>query len=210
MCVNMEYIQLFYVSQSHHLNSSYSSAEILSWLNDSILTEYTTSIDTRSLSVTSNSQWSNTTQLPANITAKLKLLFYEESNGTVSALLETGKNCVLPPEKTDCSAYDLDGPGYGSMKRWIDISNLMPNSTSPYPSGVSLHESYTNATFSTPFSSAEGSDANFTVSTLFNSGSATPLLGVEGQLFLSDTYANGSFGTSEHRRLPNSSVMNVH
>lgn len=191
---------MFYVSQSHHLNSSFKFSNSLSWLNDSIATDYTTTASTRSLSVTSNSHWSNITKLPANITAELMLLFYENQNGTVSALLETGKQCVsIPGGTSECFSYDPYVIGSDLIRRWIDISDSQLGSTSPFPTGTSLYDSYPNATFSAPFSSAEGSEANFTVRTLFNIGSKIPLDGLEGSLFLYTMYESGNFQSSEHR-----------
>ena len=123
--------------------------------------------------------------------------------------METGKECVIiAAETTDCF-YDLDDPNSGLVKKWIDTSLSQPNSTSTYPSDT-LQKSYANAKFSTPFSSVEGMGPNFTVRTIFNIGSTTPLDGIEGALFLDDTYyESGVFIKSEHRCVPNFGVINV-
>lgn len=181
-------IQLFYVSQSHHLNSSYTSSDSLNWLNDSTLTTYTTAASTRSLAVASNPQSFNTTDLPANVTANLTLLFYEDPNGTVGTLLETGQQCDLSTvAPTECHPNTQFGSESGSSQEWIDVS-------------PTLYGSFENATFSAPFT-IRNKQPNFTVSILFYIGSTTPLDGVAGRLFLWSTYDSGGFSTSRHRRV---------
>ena len=121
---------MYYISESRALNLSFGNGA--SWYppSDLDLPKYFTAENTRSLSVTSR---------PSNFTSSA-LLFYEDPNGKVSALLQRSL-------------------GNGTV-RYINItsqkSNSLPNQFhNPTGSNFSytLYESNINATFSAPFTS---------------------------------------------------------
>ena len=136
-------IWLLYVSKSHVLVSAW--AQEGSWSPDPEFGNWSTAVDTRSLSLcmlpgagASNS--SNINQA---------LLFYVNSTGQVSALLQLYQNET-------------------AQTQWVDItsqeSKSLPREFVEQGSGVvtTMYETQPNATFSTPFTSA----ANFSESTV--------------------------------------------
>ncbi|CAF9916808.1 MAG: hypothetical protein ALECFALPRED_010873 [Alectoria fallacina] len=152
-----EVIQLFYVSQSHHLNCSSVYSGQFNWINDDSLSNYSTASNTRSLSVTSIPQGLNSTA-PVNGTADIALLFYVNTNGNVSALLNIARN--------DSISVDEDETVSSWRTEWIDISNLQSNMSNPYESSPVVPGSVP------PFTSIEGMSVNFTVETIFAVGPA--------------------------------------
>lgn len=124
----------------------------------------------RSLSVTLNSHWFNTTELSANATAPIALLLYENSNSSMSVLLKTAKRCPQVTKST--CVFDLDNPNKSWIDEWIDISRSKSNSTSS--PGTALSGLLVNYTFSTPFTSMGGNEAYFSVGTVFIVDSTNP------------------------------------
>ena len=144
---------MHYVSDSHILASSKFVRD--DWTPDPTFGNGSTAVDTRSLSFCSLPG----TETTNNAYVNLGLLFYENSTGKVSALLQRGQK---NPE---------DG-GPGVTIEWIDITSLESRSLADDlrigPDGnnatTTLYESNDgeNMTFSAPFTSA----ANFTGSAI--------------------------------------------
>ena len=118
-----------------------------SWSLDTSLSTYKTAVNTRSLSITSIGNGSSST----NFTTDSALLYYENPDGNMSALLQRGD------------------PLY--QAQWINItsqgSESLPDefrnnqSSTVYLTSATLYESDTNATFNTPFISGADFDALF-------------------------------------------------
>ena len=130
---------LYFVSEYHLLSSSVYDEGY--WTLDDTLGHLSTAIDTRSLSITSVS---NT---DTNSTTNSGLLYYENPTVNVSALLQR----ISPQPTQNLKALNA---------QWIDItsqeSKSLPGEFRNVPdfnSSNTLYESYTNAIFSTPFTS---------------------------------------------------------
>ncbi|KAL9076101.1 MAG: hypothetical protein Q9161_001148 [Pseudevernia consocians] len=185
-------IELYYVSQNNSLWSSIFNQGV--WTLDSSLNTYSTTVDTRSLSITPIGNGSS----DANPTTNSALLYYENSNGNVSALLRRGS--------------------FVDQFQWVDItsqqSESLPNefgnapglnahSDTNIPEEISgdyfndsktLYESDTDAIFSTPFTSGANLSGPF-IGALFYSPPEPSL--VNGKFPLSSgsfTYAGYSIG----------------
>ena len=130
--VNTTQIKLYYVSEGHVLTSSSYLFGAWSPGLDSSLENYSTALNTRSLSVASTGSPLNAT---VNSTSSA-LLYYESPSGNISALLQQGD-------------------------RWVDItsqdSKLLPSefrntpTSTQYQGGHTLYESEIYGTLSTPF-----------------------------------------------------------
>ncbi|CAD6592462.1 MAG: hypothetical protein ASARMPREDX12_006139 [Alectoria sarmentosa] len=138
-------IGLQYVSESHILISN--NLVQGNWTPDSTFGNWSTAVDTRSLSFCSIP---SPETAPNNSTLNIALLFYENSKGKVSALLQRGSS-------------GGNGSYQSGTIRWVDItsqeSRSLPNDFRNTPSSnnnqsTTLYESDTNATFSAPFTSA--------------------------------------------------------
>ncbi|CAD6577270.1 MAG: hypothetical protein ASARMPREDX12_008290 [Alectoria sarmentosa] len=204
-------IELFYVSQSHHLNSTYTDSNFINWQYDTNngLTKYVTASNTRSLSVTSNPYGLNSNDtLPGNATSTTALLFYENSNANVSVLLRTAKQCVLGEggnenitciPKSDIANASI--PITGFTENWTDNSSALRNSYTELGH-------YTNFNLGTPFVSVKGpltqggAVATFSVQTFFTESSMTPLL--SDNLTFSETSIDEFMYTGESGFLINS------
>ena len=152
----MNQIRLYYISTSNQLSISVSDTEI--WISSDELSSYTTSQNTRQLSLTSKIDTNDTFDLPINKTINQGLLLYENPLGNVTALLKIRQPCTSDPR--------FCGPEVGGLN-WLDISK---NNKSVPQSGFlgfssTLYESSPESIFSTPFASAlsdpvNGSDLN--------------------------------------------------
>ena len=121
-------IEVFYVSQGDHLSSCFTLGNLGAWQNDGSLSKYTTSPNTRSLSVTSNLQAISNATNPVsntNVTTTMAALFYESPNGIVAALSRVANGCSihLCPYRTasDNPIYTGDFRNFS----WIDNSPAM-------------------------------------------------------------------------------------
>lgn len=170
--------------------------------NGGSITQYTTAPNTRSLSVASNIQPTN---FYANATAVLALLFYENSNGSVRALVNT----VQSNAYTACmTKLDTDECGLGT---WIDDSTAwhasfissLHNVDNISATGLVDAASSDIGTLGAPFTGLVQSEVNFSVTTLFTAKSpddeATFELGASVPF---QNLHKGSFGQGEHRRFP--------
>lgn len=126
---------MYYVSESHILNSSAGNGG--SWLPsaDLVYSSFPTAESTRSLSVTSISTPSG----DFNGTINLALLFYENPNGNVSALLQ--RDGVSGFQFVDITSQESPS-----------LPNEFRSSSGMFRS-YTLYESAMNATFSAPFAS---------------------------------------------------------
>ena len=126
--------QVFYVGQDQWLRRSYLSGGI--WLADQTLSNYTAKAGTRHLSITSISKESTIYDTPGNSTVGAALLYFENSKGTITALI----NVFGPPQILDLIPT-VDG--------WMDVSShtVTPGKRSiPHVSGsdpdTTLYESF--------------------------------------------------------------------
>lgn len=170
-------MSLYYISENHILSSTILMLDD-SWASDPIFGNYSTAVDTRSLSI-SLSPAPNASSTPSsfnaytNSTTNVALLYYENTKGEVSALLH---RLLTFGDKQSSSQQD----------QWIDITNqeskALPRefrnapgfiySNSFYDTGPNhnttfshtLHETDPIAVYSTPFASTGdsfGSSAMF-------------------------------------------------
>ena len=164
----------------------------LGWTQDPTLGNYSTAVDTRSLSTTTIRSGSSDT----NATTNSALLYYENADGKVAALLQRITDTV-----------NQDGQ-FGRSTQWVDItsqqSKSLPNEFRNVPDSEysntlyeSVKKSVINATFSTPFTSG----ANFfgcTIGALFYSPPAASLVNggrvVSSAAILSSLYTIGPNG----------------
>ncbi|KAM0802654.1 hypothetical protein BDR22DRAFT_843688 [Usnea florida] len=131
-------IGLYYVSENHTVISS--SLSDGSWTGGALVRNLSTAVNTRSLSF---NPLPETTA--GNSTTNAALLYYENPTGKPSALLQR-----------------ISQQSSGDQVQWVDISSQesksLPgdfrNVPGPQQLSFTLYESDTNATFSTPFTSA--------------------------------------------------------
>ena len=136
---------MYYVSDSHHLSSSVAAG--FGWPIQGLGKNFSTAVDTRSLSVTSV-PGSRAYIRNTNSSGNLALLYYENSAGNVSALLQR---------------FDPTKGGGGSV-RWHDITSQSsqslpgdfqngPKNSTLNPTSHTLYESLSGFSFGTPFTS---------------------------------------------------------
>lgn len=140
-------MSLYYISENHNLSSS--SLSDGSWTGDQYFENYSTTVDTRSLSISLFPEADNSSSLDPgeNSTTNVALLYYENSMGEVSALLHRLLNIVH--ENSEAASYTLD--------QWINItsqeSQALPNEfrSAPgfnYSNSLYKASGYDNCTFS--------------------------------------------------------------
>lgn len=148
--------------------------------------DYTTAVDTRSLSVTS------VASAPSNTTSILysALLYYENPNGKVSVLLLTHQNALTGPL---WSNQCINITSQESKSLPDEFRNIPGNGLSK-----TLYESQTLATFSTPFTSG-GNFSGSSQGALFYSPSGSRSISgidssVHDDLIMSSVYMVGPSG----------------
>ncbi|KAM0800348.1 hypothetical protein BDR22DRAFT_972912 [Usnea florida] len=183
-------MSLYYVSESNDVSSNILMEGEDSWYPDGQFGNFSTAVDTRSLSISSLETVNNSSEfnLVENSTTNLALLFYENPNGKVSALLHRLLNTVNMKFRMENAPRD----------QWIDItsqdskalpnefrnapgfnySNSLPNSSEFITTfSKTLYDADPNAVYSTPFLGAPdyttGSDVS--VSAIFCSPLNLPL-----------------------------------
>lgn len=158
---------MYSVSENHTLMWSTLIGD--TWTAVTLLENFRTAVDTRSLSVALIGSGSSST----NSTTNRALLYYEDLSGKVSALLR----------RDNLTVFDDGKGGRIVQSQWIDItsqeSKSLPDEFRNIPRksfSNTLYESDTNGTYSTPFTSG----ANFSgssVGALFFSSSNGSLNG---------------------------------
>ena len=155
---------LYYVSENDTISSNYLSEG--SWAHDQHFGTYRTAVDTRSLSISLFPFANDSSALgpKENTTTNVALLFFENPNGNVSALLY----------RLNWTVYDDYADGWGLQDQWINItsqdSKALPeefhnapwfNSYTSYTlfgenaiHSRTLYESGPNVVYNTPFFSA--------------------------------------------------------
>lgn len=139
-------MSLYYISENHTVCSNVMIEG--SWGQDQYFGGYSTAVDTRSLSIILFSVANDSSNLNnENSTTNIALLYYENPNGKVSALLYRPLTVIA--ENQNDGPYLLD--------QWIDItsqeSKALPNEfrNAPgfnYSDALYTHSGYGNATFS--------------------------------------------------------------
>ena len=109
-------MRLYYISTSNQLAISVSFGG--SWTSNSELSTYTTSQSTRQLSLTSNLDTTNASELFENETVNQSLLLFENSLGNVTALLKIRQPCAIGA--SDCVVQGAEG-NFETLS-WLDIS----------------------------------------------------------------------------------------
>ena len=120
-----------------------------SWSLDTSLSAYKTAVNTRSLSITSIGNGSSST----NFTTDSALLYYENPDGNMSALLQRG-DPLYPAQWIDITSQ-------GSESLPDEFRNNQSSTVYVTATSATLYESDTNATFNTPFISGADFDALF-------------------------------------------------
>lgn len=170
---------LYFVSEYHLLSSSIHDEGF--WVLDSTLGNFSTAVNTRSLSITSVSN--NDT----NSTTNSALLYYENPTGNVSALLQR-----ISPQPTQILKV--------LNAQWIDItsqeSKSLPDEFRNVPDfnlSNTLYES-TNAKFGTPFT-IEANFSGSSIGALFYSPptSASRFRWFEGYLYSAGTIVTADY-----------------
>ena len=116
-------MSLYYISESDIVSSNSVTEGTDFWLPDGLSGNYSTAVDTRSLSISllPTANTSSNLDLSKNSTTNVALLFYENPNGKVSALLYRLMNIVNENPQAGMSQQD----------QWIDItsqeSKALPN-----------------------------------------------------------------------------------
>lgn len=125
------------------------------WQNDDSLANYTTAPNTRSLSVTSNSQ--GISNRSVYVTTTLAVLFYESPNTSVAVLSRVAKRCSAE----QCPGFTSEIPLYPSDNRGISWIDNTPTLSESYlsPSGSQCQAPFTSGVVE------EG--ANFSVAAFF-------------------------------------------
>ena len=199
-------MSLYYVSESGIISSNFLMGG--SWSPDPQLGNYSTAVDTRSLSISLFTTAKNSTDfnnLFEESTTNEALLFYESPNGKVLALLYRVMNVVSTPG------------GESQIDQWIDITNqdskALPNEFRNAPGfnysnslillsnnnttfSKTLYEADPIAVYSTPFSS--GLDSSGSVNAIFCSPLGLPLNATSppsGERFIAASYTIGLNGT---------------
>ena len=185
---------MYYVSDSHHLSSSVAAG--FGWPIQGLGKNFSTAVDTRSLSVTSV-PGSRAYIRNTNSSGNLALLYYENSAGNVSALLQRSD----PTES-------------GVGVQWYDITSQSSQSlpgdfhNSPSdPTSHTLYESRADITFGTPFASMANHSEVATATAPDMSPGLLPLgalfVAPGGDMTWSETYfiglnGSGSYGSRMH------------
>ena len=140
-------MSLYYVSESNIVSSTFLREGEGSWVPDGYFGNYSTAVDTRSLSIslfpTANN--SSNFNLDEASTTNVALLFYENPNGKVSALLHRLMNIVWGPQG-----------GESWQDQWIDItsqeSEALPNEFRNAPGFNYRNTLYQLSPYNTTFS----------------------------------------------------------
>ena len=202
-------MSLYYVSESNIVSSNFLDEGEGSWFPDAQFGNYSTAVDTRSLSISlfPTANTSSSFNIGENSTTNVALLFYENPNGKVSALLHRFINVV---------SEDPQG-GESQQDQWIDItsqeSQALPNEFRNPPgfnysntlyklSGYNttfsrtLHKADPIAVYNTPFASAPYFGGS--VDTIFYSPFNLPLNAIPplaGDSFFTISYGIGLKGS---------------
>lgn len=201
-------IHLYYISASNHLSSrTYTSG--VWWQSGEDLSNYTTSPNSRQLSVTSTN---STGDVPANETVNQSLLLYENLLGNVTALLRVASQAAEPCNSLALTCLEL---GLGIESHWIDISSknksksrsdFLPvygnHESQAYSS--TLYESGPANRFSAPFASAPLpflNQSNLVVDMLFCGDSCNSFLWVD--YFSWTNSSHGFFYNSSYNLIQN-------
>ena len=152
---------MYYVSDSHYLSSCVVEGTELS--NEFLhqYSNYSTAVDTRSLSVTLVNR-SETIPFADSLNGNIALLYYENPTGNVSALLQRS---VWTRYEQSFQWLDITSQSNQSLPG--EFRNVPNSSVSNYGSSHTLHESLANTRLGTPFTSG----ANFVDSGVGNRSS---------------------------------------
>ncbi len=199
-------MSLYYISEAGTVNSNYLMAG--NWSHDQEFGDYSTALDTRSLSISLFPVADNLSSLSLDekSTTNVALLFYENPNGKVSALLHRLMNTFI--EKPSAIGNSED--------QWINItsqeSKALPNEFRNAPGfnynntiyeynttlSRTLYDADPIAAYSTPFFSANVPGPGGFVSATFYSPFNLPLNAtspVAGDTFLGINYGIGLTGS---------------
>ncbi|KAL9071738.1 MAG: hypothetical protein Q9161_004002 [Pseudevernia consocians] len=208
-------MSLYYISENGIVSSNFWREGESSWEQDQQFGNYSTAVDTRSLSISlfpmANSS-SSLNILGENSTANIALLFYETPNGKVSALLHR-LILKIVDENSQAGSFSPESP----QDQWINItsqeSKALPNEFRNAPgfnysntlykvSGYNttfsqtLYEADPIAVYSTPFFSAPNLFGS--VGAVFYSPFNLPLNAISplaGDSFFTATYEIGLTGS---------------
>ena len=178
-------MSLYYVSENHTLVSiSYSiGSEENFWTQDTDIGNYSTAVDTRSLSISLFPVATNTSGQNSTNNNNVALLYYETPNGKVSALLQI----YVSEEENEFRWIDItsqesktlpkefrNAPGFN----YSDTVDANPDDANPFTFSHTLHEADPTAVYSTPFFSAPGFDTDAgSVGAMFYAGDDISFIG---------------------------------
>ena len=146
--------QVFYVGQDQRLRRSYLSG--VTWLADQTLSNYTAKAGTRHLSITSITKGSTVYDTTGNDTVVAALLYFENSKGTITALINvSGPEGIFPYLIPTVDGWmDVSSHTVTRRKRFIppvQVSGSGPLENTTLYESFSIPPSYE----ATPFTSGE-------------------------------------------------------